>query len=68
MKRKSDIYYVLVVKDASPILLKFKSKKTAKKYVDDFRTTHGIKNDGNWIDLFFRGKVYEADSSFEDSV
>ena len=52
------MYYVLFVKDCTPITKKFKNKKKVKKFLNRFIDKYGSLDDqeGNWIDQIFKGK------------
>lgn len=57
------MYYIYYVKDSSPHLKKFKTEKQADKWLNKFyKTSNGIDN-GDWIELYFKGTVYYADEN-----
>lgn len=54
-------YYVELVDDSIPMLMKFKSKKDAKKFIKEFKKLHPTVEHGFWINYLIEGNVKKYD-------
>lgn len=53
MKKQSNLYYILYVKNCENLIKKFKTKAAMHKFIEKFE----IRNEDDWIDCIFYGKM-----------
>lgn len=59
-------YYVIYVENSTPKLKEFKTKAAAEKFIKSYTKKYPVefKEDGWWIDFFFKGTFYYKDDYY----